>query len=154
MTQTDRVDLKNKRSMARQAQRPELYRDAFFCSTTFLRSVLFGKIRSQRAFSRPISGLPGPDGQHQPMACLLQKHYLWAFGRSKRQKGYPKTKPKRILWFAYPHKIFTLKSLCTTGVNFNMEMAENFFKLWIALKVVLIIPLTLWITMCISKGKI
>lgn len=63
-------------------------------------------------------------------------------------------KLNRTLWFAYPHKIFEPKSLCTTGVNFNREMAENFFKLWIALKVVCIIPLDPWITLCISKGKI
>ena len=61
---------------------------------------------------------------------------------------------KRILWFGYPHKIFAAKSLCTTGVYFNTEMAENFFKLWIARKGLCIMPVSLWITMCISKGKI
>jgi hypothetical protein len=93
-------------------------------------------------------------GDISQWACLLQRHCEWAFGLSKRLQRYLKMKLKRILWFAYPHKIFALKSLCTTGVNLNMEIAENFFKLWIVLGLVCISPLTLWITMCISKGKI
>jgi hypothetical protein len=63
-------------------------------------------------------------------------------------------KPIRILWFDYPHKIFAANSLCTTGVNINREMAENFFKLWIVLAALCITPERLLISMCISKGKI
>jgi hypothetical protein len=54
---------------------------------------------------------------------------------------------KRILWFGYPHKIFELKSLCTTGVYINEEIAENFFKLWIAREGLCIIRVSLWKTM-------
>jgi len=50
-------------------------------------------------------------------------------------------KLNRTLWFAPPHKIFAAKSLCTTGVNFNMEIDENFFKLWIAQRALCITPL-------------
>ncbi len=46
------------------------------------------------------------------------------------------------------------KSLCTDSVNFVAEMADNFLKLWIARQTVCEIALTLWITLCISKGKI
>jgi hypothetical protein len=62
--------------------------------------------------------------------------------------------PNRILWFGYPYKIFTSKSFRTGGVNFVREIAENFFKLCIAQRRLCIMPLLMWITLWISKGKI
>jgi hypothetical protein len=39
-------------------------------------------------------------------------------------------------------------------VNLKREMAENFFKLWIAFGLMCVRPGRLWITLCISIGQI
>jgi len=62
--------------------------------------------------------------------------------------------PNRILVFQAPGKIFSLKSLCTGGVNLKREIAENFFKLWIARGLVCITGGFVWIARWISVGKI
>jgi len=69
------------------------------------------------------------------MSLSASKALRMGFQPFKKAADQSKTKLNRILWFAYPHKIFELKSLCTTGVNLNEEIAENFFILWIFVEV-------------------
>jgi hypothetical protein len=66
----------------------------------------------------------------------------------------PRTRANLILYSRHPGKKNDPKSFFTGSVNLKREMAENFFKLWIAREWVCITACWLWTSGWTSKGKI